>query len=484
MDTPPEVPPDFQHSLNMRLRLCAGAALAAALVYGPISGQTTVLDEDFNSGVIPPPGWSEINRGMTAGWEDDIAQFAFHDDFTGASDVDLLSPVFDLSGLTQAYLHAVQVQTFSQFRDTNEVRISLDGGLSFVTVYSESGSIDGSQSLEADLSAYAGLTGVQLSFYYSGTFANEWRIDTAVVDDLPFQPPKRWPNLPTDFRPVDGFFEGFDTLGQTVPPHLAVNALDAVSREADPEAWCNLGQNAPCLEPSSGQNALEMGLKPGSAALHDVANALVIGLDGSGATYSRVDFLARQHQEEPHPDDGVFLSLDGESWVPLLTDWELALGVGNEDWTPLSVDLNDAGLDLSSTFYLAFSQSDDFPYAELDGVGIDEISIGGAPSLRLDFDQVTNGQLTNLTVSGATPGSVVTLAWSFEAGPFLTPYGWASIGQPYTVISNPRADAAGQVVKTIFVPNVAVGLTIYLQALEFTAFGTGIFTNPMTAVVQ
>jgi hypothetical protein len=470
----------------MRILLPTTGFLASVLLVSSLSAQTTFLTEDFRSGIVPPLGWAELNNGVSLGWEDDLAEYALHDDYNGANDNYLLSPAMDLSAATEVYLHAIQDQTFAIYMDSNTVEVSLDGGLSFTLVYTETTVVDGSQILEVDLSAYAGLAGVQFAFHYQGDFANEWRIDDLVVDDQAYVPPLRWPVLPTQFVSADQFLETFDTLSGVVPSYMGVNRLNMASRQFDPQAWCNIGQLAPCIEPRSGQFALEMGLDPSSTQFHEVANALIIGLDGTGVSNYTMTFQALQHGEELQADDGVFVSSDGIDWVPLITDWESLIGAGNVGvWTPLTVDLSATAVDVSGQFLLAFSQADDYPYANLDGVGIDDILIGGAPPLLYDVQNLVAGQMSTMTVSGADPASRLVLGYSLSGpGPSSTLYGQADMSQPIVELGRYFPDAQGNLVVQRPVPPTAVGVPVWTQALEITTLNVGIFSNSLALTIQ
>ena len=54
--------------------LIAGFLLASSSI-----AQTVALDEQFRSCIVPPVGWSELNNGLSAGWEDDTCEFGFSD---------------------------------------------------------------------------------------------------------------------------------------------------------------------------------------------------------------------------------------------------------------------------------------------------------------------------------------------------------------------------------------------------------------------
>lgn len=454
-------------------------ALAAAL-----PAQQTALDEDFDAGVVPPAGWTEQNVGANDGWEPDRDGLeAEHDDYVAGSPSDsrLVTPSLDLSGYAEAWLHFVQDQQFASFRDVNDVQLSLDGGLTFQTIWSATvpGEVD-ALPVHVDLSAWAGQPDVQLGFLYQGDYANVWRVDDVVVDDVaPPPPPPHWPNLPSVFLPAEGFRLDFETAAGTVPPHLAVNALDALTRLPDAEAWCHLGQQAACLEPYDGAYALELGLAPGSTDYHEVANGLVLGLDGTGASDLTMSFQAIHHGEELDAGDGVFVSSDGVVWESVLGDWEASIGAPGAH-ALVTCDLASTSVDVSGPFYALIAQQDDFPYAELDGVGIDNLTVG-APIL--DVPPVFAGASVDLKVRNADPAGVVVLAYAFSPGPTATPYGDAALGPDYRVLDRYKPDAQGELTVTVPVPGTAAGLQVWLQALEVVA-GAGSFSNGVTRRVQ
>lgn len=465
--------------MNKILPLVALGALTA-----PMIAQQTALTEDFDLGIVPPAGWTEMNNGVTLGWEPDLAlEEADHDDyFSGVyNDNRLESPAMDLSTFAEAYLHMDQDQVFPTFRDINEIQVTLDGGATYTTVYDETGLTSLTDAaLEVDLSAYAGMSGVQLSFHYTGDYANAWRLDNIVVDDIaPPPPPPYWSNLPTTFESAAGFRENFEAIAGVTPSYMALNALDSVSRLADAEAWCNIGGSAACLDPYDGAYALEMGLIPGSTNYHDVSNAMILGLNGAGVTDFTMSFQAINHGEEVSTDDGVFVSADGVTWENVVSDWGTLIG-GTAVHALVSCDLASTSVDVSGDFYVAIAQQDNFPYLDLDGVGIDNITVG---SPILTASNVVAGATATLDVSGANPVSVVILAYSRLAGPTATPFGNADLGSPYTQIGRFVPDAQGDISTNVNVPAIAAGLTIWMQGLEFSGAG-GRFSNGLKITVQ
>jgi len=465
-----------------------GVSLALAVVCTASSAfaQTVVLDEQFDSCLVPPAGWSEENNGATAGWEDDACTFAFHDDFTlGLVNANrLVSPPIDISGLSEAWLHMVHTQVFAMFADVNTVEVSVDGGVNWVPVWTETAMQDGTFLVEVDLSSFIPSGTILISYFYGGEFANEWRIDQLVVDDqAPFTPPY-WPNIPLQSVSADGYFQTFDTLNGVVPDHMAINSVDAVTRKTNPLGWTNIGQLATNQNPRSGQAALEMGLDPTTTAIPLISNALVIGLNGAGVSNFIMDFWAIHYGEELNADDGVFVSTDASTWYPVVTDWEALIGPANT-WTQITCDLSSTPADVSGDFLVAFAQSDNAAFGTLDGLGIDDISIGGTPPLLYDVQNFVAGSMATFTVTGADPSSVVVIGYSLTgAGPTTTLYGLADLSDPIEELGKYFPNGQGEVVEMRPLPPMSTGIVIYTQALEVTAQDIGIWSNSLALTIQ
>ncbi|NQU47749.1 MAG: hypothetical protein HQ519_03800 [Planctomycetes bacterium] len=473
---------NWQHPL-------ATSSAAVLFLLAPSSpAQTTVLDEDFNGAQFPPPMWSEQNNGVSVGWEHRDPGEAFHADFFGANDNRLIGPAMDLSGLTEVALHGQHGQLFAIYRDRNEIEVSLDGGLTFQWVHSISDPGDGlGLALEVDLGAYAGAGSVNLSFRYVGDYANEWSMDWVVVDDQPAQIPAHWPNLPTAFVTMDGYCERFDGLAAGLPAHMASNSVDEESRQADSDGWCNFGQQAACIHSYSGLSALEMGLNPATTNYHQIANSIIIGLDGSGASNWDLEMRVLQMGEELNADDGLFVSLDGESWIPVISNWTHMTGgvskVGK--WQKVTCDLGTVNADLSGQFYLAVCQADDFPYNSQDGVVIDDLCIGGdVVALRFSIAGLVAGELARLEVTGLDPLAFTTILVSLIGpGPTQTLYGTADVGYPYHTLAYVDANTAGEVRIQAPVPPWTSGMMVWGQAVEIVNFETR-FSNAIAEAVQ
>lgn len=198
----------------------------------------------------------------------------------------------------------------------------------------------------------------------------------------------QWPNvaLPTTFQPAGaGFSEDFETAAGVVPSYMALTAIDVATGLADPEAWCNIGQNAACLAPNGGLFSLEMGLLPGSTNYHDVRNVMVLGLDGQGTTQFYLDFAAANGGEETDVIDGIKVSDDGIDWYDVVNPWSPTVASGNVWRNIVAIDLSSTPADLSGQFYLMVAQEDNFPFvgagsSASDGMSIDDIAVTLTPT--------------------------------------------------------------------------------------------------------
>lgn len=461
--------------------------LASALLSRLATAQTVYLDEPFDSGSFPPSNWTELNNGVSAGWEPGPSR-AIHADWYGLNDNLLVSPSLDLSLGTVVGLHLTHDQLFARYRDQNEIEISLDGGATFTRVLAIDGQVDGiGIELDVDLSAWAGQADVQLGFRYVGDFANEWSIDQVLVDDFLPDPPPTWPELPSEFLLWEGYCERFDELVGVLPSHFAANSVDEASRYPDLDGWCNIGQLAPCTEVYSGLASLELGLNPSSTNFHNVANAIIIGFDGTGMQNTAFEMMVWQAGEELDPDDGVFASVDGENWVALRTDWvRMTSGTSyQKQWRRVSGDLATSGLDVSGNFYMAIAQADDFPFGGQDGVAIDNLCCGGAVvPLRYEVTNLIAGSIARFEVTGLDRDAFVSLMYSFAgAGPTVTPYGLADLGSPYSTLATVDADRNGRAEVVLTVPTSLLGRTVWTQAVEILG-ASGRFSNPLEITVQ
>jgi hypothetical protein len=463
--------------MSRTLLLSAGLLATASNAFA----QTTLFTEDFNSGIVPPAGWVEVNNGISVGWEPGSSgTTAWHDDYHGLNDNSLLSPAFDGTTVTEMYLHGLQGQVYPTWREENLVEVTLDGGLTFTVVYSEDG-LDSASGLplEANLSNYAGLAGIQMNFHYIGDYANEWELQGLLVDDIaPPPPPPTWTHLPTTFMPVAGFRENFDSLGGVIPGHMAINMLDPSTRADVTGGWCNVGQMGTCVDPYDGNVSLEMGLIPGSTNYDQISNALVIGLNGAGATDMSMSFQAMHYGEEAHEDDGVFVSSDGLVWQDCVDEWYNI--AGSSEYKMVVCDLASTTVDVSGQFYVAIGQQDDFPFADLDGVSVDNIAIN-CPVYTVS--NLVTGSTAQIKLEHAAPGAYTFFVYSRTPGPSVTNFGLADFGSVYTIYAQHVVDLNGEVNFSLPMPPAGAGQTFWTQVLELTPT-TSRFSNGLRMILQ
>lgn len=285
-------------------------------------------------------------------------------------------------------------------------------------------------------------------------------------------------NLPTTFLAAP-FVEGFEAAAGTVPSYMALTNIDATTGVVDPLAWCNVGQIAPCGSPFAGAFNLEMGLDPLSTSYHYVRNAMVLGINGGGSTILTVSFEGVNFGEEANSFDGVWVSADGLSWYLISNTWAVELPTIGQWSSVVELDMAGTAVDTSGDFYLMFGQEDNYPYNNLDGIGVDDIAVhdGTPPPLTYSVVGLIAGGTTTLKVQGATAGGGVLLGYSLTgAGPTLTAYGMVEMSLPIMQLGNLSANPSGEAVLSTGIPPRAAGLTVYSQAVDLVS---GQLTNPI-----
>lgn len=470
---------------------------AFALAASSLSAQNIALDEKFVS--FPPAGWTFVNNNGSAsqGWIHDAVNLrGWHEDESGlTSDNTMISPVMDLTTFSSAYLHFAGETNYAVYLanhpagfgdGVSTVEVTTDGGLTWTVIWNDMSFVNGeTYAPNINLSAYAGMSSVQLGFHYSGTFAQEWWVASARVDDSSAPPPPPgtpWiVNLPTTFAAVP-FVEDFETIAGVVPTYMALTANDALTGLADPEAWANIGNLAPCLVPFAGLYNLEMGMIPGSTNYHNVRNSMVLGIDGSNMSGMNVDFQGYDAGEELNDIDGIWVSTDGIEWYSVSTAWNVLIPL-DSIWTAITdLDLTGTPVDTTGNFYLMFAQEDNFPYNDLDGVGIDDINVDGTGvAFNYTITNLVAGSTATFSVSGGTAFGSVALAYSVTgAGPTTTPYGVLDLSAPINVLAILTADVNGDANLSPIVPGGLTGVTLYSQGVDLTS---GLLTNSLAIVI-
>jgi hypothetical protein len=179
------------------------------LLAAPLSAQTIYLSEDFSSPNFPPPGWIEDRMGANQnGWKLDGNGRAWHEDYTNPTTENrLVSPAFSLVGATEAYLHFQGETNYATYlaNHPNSVgdgissfEVSVDGGLTWNLVWTDTSQNNGTYAPSLDLNTYLGAPTVQVGVYFYGSFAQEWWVDNIFVDDTPV------PIITTMINPANG----------------------------------------------------------------------------------------------------------------------------------------------------------------------------------------------------------------------------------------------------------------------------------------
>jgi len=453
----------------------------------PAAPQAPALVEDFNQSV-PPSGWSQVQvNPLAAGWIQSADGRAWHQDESsslGTCEDLLISPVLNLSAFASVFAHFEIELKYPDYLDNfpgsagdgeTDLYVRLNGG-AWIEVWTETRQIASNEIVTVDLSSYlAGAGSVQIALRYYGTFAHATWVDWIQVDADPVAPPPPPPppvtwnvRLPSSFLPLtpgSTLNEGFESYAGNLPPHMAATKVFADTGLPDPEAWCDIrGMNS---TPASGLRCLETGLVPGTSNYHYARAALVAGFDGTGtAGLSELGFSTYNHGEEVQPFDGVWISNAGQSWYQVYGPWT---GLP-ASWTAVTVDLRAMRHLTDGPFFLMFAQEDNFPFASLDGLAVDDVSlsVGGSGGPVLTRSGSCPGTMS-FTVSNASPNKPVAYFYG-RPGSFTQP-GLPCQGLTFKLAAPVyagyrRASPGGSATLTVPVPGIGCGFAV--QAVDVT----------------
>ncbi len=176
--------------------------IAAACCVGALSAQTTVLTEDFDLNIVPPAGWTTQNlNGSTTfsePWNTDGFGQAWHGDggsADGQAENLLVTPMFDLTGMTEVYFHMdITTNWVAYMAHSNPsygngvttLEASHDGGATWMVLWTDDVDVADQGIVltrDIDISAHAGHTGMMLAIHFSGDWAHEIWVDNVVLDD-------------------------------------------------------------------------------------------------------------------------------------------------------------------------------------------------------------------------------------------------------------------------------------------------------------
>jgi hypothetical protein len=402
-------------------------AAAVVLLAGVSSAQ--YLFEDFESGVVPPAGWTENNNGNDLGWEPDPLHSlnglasAFHDDYTGYNLNSLDSPAADLTGSSSAQLNWDQDNYYptwtlrcSVLVNGTEVWFIDNYGAGYVTHQ------------VVDLSAYDGNSSVSVSFLYEGDYANEWSLDDITIQDPPPPPPPSH----------SIFFEDFES--GMVPPAgwTENNNGNSAGWELDPFHTLN-GFSSAWHDDYTGYN------------LNGLASPTV---DCSGETGVYLEWM----------QDNVYATWTLRCWVEVN---------GNEEWyidSSSSGGVRQESVDLSaydgnSAVKIEYIFEGDYA----NEWSLDDIDVRAADAVgfMLSVANLVAGSTTTLSVANAGPGATCIIAYSvYGGGPTNTPVGSVDLTPPIRQLPAIQADSAGAASISASVPPHVGGMNVWIQAVD------------------
>ena len=399
-----------------------------------LSAQSIFLDEDFSTGV-PPAGWTEINNGNSLGWEIGTlsSDAAFHADFAGYNDNSMVSSAMDLSVATGAWLHSNQNVQYASWRDHHFINVSLDGGNTFTNIHDDF-SGDGDSTITVDLSAFGGISNVNISFQYTGDYASWWTVDDVLVNDSPNPPPPGI--LTTAVNPTNG--HTYHLLESTTWTEAEAGAvllgghLATVRDQAENDwIWSNFSN-------WGGQDRdLWIGL-------NDVATEGTF-VWSSGETSTFRYWAAGQPDNNGGYENYVHI---GE----LNTDeWNDMFDAASASWSP-------------------------------GYFGVVEVA-GSSP--HYEIQNLVAGRTATLSASYCEAGAAVYFAYSLTgSGPTTTPYGDVQMSPPIKQIGPIFADSAGYGSHSVFIPPWSTGAVIYTQAGVLDSSSNVILTNALVETIK
>jgi len=396
----------------------------------PLAAQTTYLSEDFNAGVVPPTGWTQVNNNgdTTVGWIPDVAGRAWHEDeFGPISDMTLVSPVIDLSSATNVFLHFDGETNYATYLANHpssvgdgisNMEVTTNGGSTWTVVWTDTAQNSGdTYAPTIDLSAFAGNPSVQIGMHFFGTYAQEWWVDNVVVDDQAVSV------LATVTNPNNG--HPYFLLGQADFGTARAKAIELggslVSLDSNPEnSW---------VQSTFGN-------------FGGVQRNLLIGLNDVSL-------------------EGTFVWDSGEAVV--FTKWaagEPNNGGGGEDFVQI----------------VSNGQWNDF-----DGSGAYGVVEISQPSIRAT--PMVAGELATITVSGMRVSAEIILVFSTNGnGPYNGRYGVMEVDPD---IITPRFPAInGGFNFSTYIPSGLSGATLWGQGVQFNPDGSTGLTSPFEAPIQ
>ena len=108
----------------------------------------------------------------------------------------------------------------------------------------------------------------------------------------------------------------------------------------------------------------------------------------------------------------------------------------------------------------------------------------GGGSFTLSNSGSAAGGMTTITTANGSPGTLVYVCYSLTGGgPTASPYGVADLTMPIRAMTTQTADAGGATSIDRMIPSSWAGQTVYLQALNVTGAGVGVFSNQLVETI-
>lgn len=223
-------------------------------IYDITGTRATILAEGFEGGSVPPAGWTLIQYNPYYTWEiDDYNPYegsyyasCFYDDtYTDVQDEWLISPVMDFTGHTNVHLSFAWMMSYywgvDPYNNYNlSVYISTDGGSTWTFLWNEhaEGMFDNWVWYEKDLdlSAYDGMSNVQIAFVYDGYDGAQASIDAIEVYD--YTPPGvayAATQTVTGLPPYGSTYVEFTPAWSATPGTYLVNITTLLGSDDHPE---------------------------------------------------------------------------------------------------------------------------------------------------------------------------------------------------------------------------------------------------------
>ena len=428
----------------MNIRLCIPCIALLCIGFFPtkVGAQSITVDllfEDFESGIFPPDGWFHLLNGTsTDGWTTASnlrGNAAFHDDHFFNNDNILVTPPLNFVPYAggPAWLHFLQSTIYFGYRDFHYVEVSIDSGVTFQTIWSDTSPDTAFGSVDLDLSAFAGMNPIFISFRYVGNDADRWWVDEVKVNDI------------------------------------SGNVIEIANNPANGHSYYLL---APCSWTEAQATAVELGgnLVTVDDNAEHVWIAANFAVDAWGTTRAIWTGLNDRNTE------GTFEWVDGSSST-------------YRKWAPGEPTAQSADED-----HVFFMPNDpQFRMGDLKNVEYGG-NIGGAlyglveKEIAMPVYSMTNlvspGTATLMT-ENCEPTDKCMFGYSlYGSGPTTTQYGNVDMSPPFGTIPPIFANSSGQVIKNVNIPSGLSGVTLYTQALVLKASGSPILTNSLAIVFQ